>query len=399
MTKLSRLGALITFAVLAALPLLLAGCGGGGSSGAQAANQQTVAATSGGDSSGGATFNPTGSTTSGGSSSGTTTSGGSSSSSSSSGGPTPPGPGTFAGQISDELGVGLSGVALRAQPVMTTASRSAEVREISGSTDASGNFAITGFNTDQPYALTISRQDRKTLRTVFTVDPNSPDVTMLLVAPQGIGQVEFNMPRVLHLSVYTTQSNPSSTIARKNNLSWEASTNPGFLAYLLYGSPTPNQGLQATQKFLTLAPTTHTFVESNDAFTPTYYRVYEKLLIPELGTFLMLGTNEVVTVFTKKLAYTPAYDAVNVPADTTIQQEFSGPMDQASVQAGLVVSNFTTGAVFAGTQSWNGNTVTFTPSQPFAPGVRVRVTLTNAKDAYGNFLSTPIAVTAFYVAP
>ncbi len=82
----------------------------------------------------------------------------------------------------------------------------------------------------------------------------------------------------------------------------------------------------------------------------------------------------------------PVNGGRRVPLSSAVSVTFSEAMDQASAEAAFSGNP----ALPAGTFSWTGNTMTFTPGTPLAEFTQYTITVgTGAKDLAGNFLAAP----------
>ncbi len=85
----------------------------------------------------------------------------------------------------------------------------------------------------------------------------------------------------------------------------------------------------------------------------------------------------------------PATDAANVPANTTIAATFSEAMDSTTTIAGNVTVTDPALVLISGTVAYAGNTMTFTPDAPLADGTTYTVTVTTGvKDLAGNAIAS-----------
>jgi hypothetical protein len=111
------------------------------------------------------------------------------------------------------------------------------------------------------------------------------------------------------------------------------------------------------------------------------------LLIPTLILLLLAAGGYAISRGRPRLTDTfPAPGAPAVPALAPIRLTFDKPMNRGSVQAAL-----TTDPPRTGNFTWDANTLTFTPTQPWAGGTIVTITLgADARGAAGIRLAAPI---------
>jgi hypothetical protein len=122
-----------------------------------------------------------------------------------------------------------------------------------------------------------------------------------------------------------------------------------------------------------------------------YYRLYEKILVPSAGIFVLVGSNMVQTYYPSVSAVTPSSGTVDLHAAVLIT--FAQAMNQASVEKGFqIASNVDIDPGIAGQFAWSGNTLTFTPTSWLA-GRKYSLAVNNAVDALGNALYTPVTAT------
>jgi Tol biopolymer transport system component len=101
------------------------------------------------------------------------------------------------------------------------------------------------------------------------------------------------------------------------------------------------------------------------------------ILIPGAGIIYLLGTPDLTSVY-------PGPGAVEVPAGEPLTLSFSRVMQQSSV-----IERLTIDPEQAGSFSWQGSTLIFTPSQPWPSGQPIRVRLAAGARSAG-FLSFSI---------
>jgi hypothetical protein len=115
------------------------------------------------------------------------------------------------------------------------------------------------------------------------------------------------------------------------------------------------------------APNDTTYSDTLPDSGMRYYRLYEKVFLPELQAFVLVGSNEVSTAaagYPTVVSLAPS--GTDAAPGAPLQVTFSHEMDHASVeQAFHVVSNISADSV-SGTTSWSGNTFTFTPDPAWA---------------------------------
>lgn len=349
--------------VFALLLALLSGCGGGGTtSGAGASTSQNTS------SSGTTSTSTTASTTQ-----------------------LPTGNGSFTGKVTTDLGHGLANVTITATAANSSRDsvhvRDASSNSISVTSNADGTFSLTGLAAGVTYNISFISSGYDTLQTSITLTADNPTLNVVIEAPKGSATLSFDMPQPL------VMNSPVTTNGTSFSLSWSDSTNPGFVAYALFRSTQEGAGTTGTQIAAKLAPNDDTFVDT--LTTPdqvTFYRVYEKDLIPQLGAFILVGSNEVSTTFPLVTADSPTGSGIAL--NTPLQITFSTAMNQANVQSVLsIVSDQEGDAAVTGQTSWSGNTMTFTPSPDWQPGRIYTVTLSSLLDANGDTISTPFTFT------
>jgi hypothetical protein len=295
--------------------------------------------------------------------------------------PTPPtGAGSLAGNVTDEQGNAVSGASVQAN-VQAGAKTASDSTPVSATTDANGAFTLRGLAIGQPYVVSIAHEGRVTLLITVTLDAQVPSPRVTVVAPLGSGTVAFTLPSPIAM-------NPPVTNGDQVALSWQASTDPGFVGYVVYRSTSSDVApSDSTQIALKLAAEDTSFTDTlpspGQAF---YYRVYEKVLVPSANLFILIGSNVTQTVFPSVTNTTPT--GHQVAASTPLQITFSVPMNQASVEAGLAIQSDVYGEpAVQGQTSWSANTLTFTPDA-WNSGRVYTVTLSGATDARGDALPT-----------
>lgn len=113
-----------------------------------------------------------------------------------------------------------------------------------------------------------------------------------------------------------------------------------------------------------------------------------------LANFGIDGTPPTVTGFA------PGDGSTGVPSTTTVRVSFSEPMDRPTAEAAFSLRRVDTGTYLAGSRSWSGNDLVFTPGAALAEGVVYRAQMNgSAEDASdpGNPVGT-VATAAFTTA-
>ncbi len=112
------------------------------------------------------------------------------------------------------------------------------------------------------------------------------------------------------------------------------------------------------------------------------------LYLPKIWQFTVTSDGTppaLVTLF-------PADGERNALRDTQVVAAFNEAMDKAATQGAFSLKLKSTGATVAGSFSWYGTALLFTPSSPLVPGAEYTATVsTAAKDRGGNHLPTAIA--------
>lgn len=296
----------------------------------------------------------------------------------------PTGIGSFSGRVNSERGLPLAGasvsVSVPGAQKLAVSKRSDARDALSVTTGDDGSFKLTGLDPSTNYELTVTSSGRKTLKTTFTLNTAVPDLDVILIAPKGSGDVSFEMPQILQFNAPVSHG---TTV----DLSWQPSVDPGFVAYVVYRSSSPGQGTSGTQITAKLAPNDVTYEDTlpqaNQVF---YYRMYEKLLIPEIGAFMLIGSNEVVSAFPTITSNLPVGSSEEV--STPVQVTFSTTMDHASVEQGLTISSdIAEDAAIQGQTQWNGNTFTFTPVA-WRYARKYTISLSGLRDTNGDTIPT-----------
>lgn len=287
---------------------------------------------------------------------------------------TPIARGTLAvsGKITDELGQGLKGVSLtinNASPVL------AKDETLSIQTDDKGGFSLNNLAA-QEYDLVITQPGRVTLRTRIVPDPKVPNLEIQMVAPKGTGEKSFVLP--VPLVMNRPVSNHQSV-----SLTWQPSINPGFVGYTVYKSDNANVSTTGTLVSVSLAAADAKTTDTQASVgSPVYYRLYEKVLIPNLGSFVLVGSNPVSPTFPNLASVSPVGSGVR--RDAPFELKFNQAMDQASVQ---VFEKTPSGLQeIVGARTWDGNTLRITPPSqwPFGRTVDFQI---RGRDTLGNQLS------------
>ena len=295
----------------------------------------------------------------------------------------PTGNNVVSGLITDETGAGLAGVTLTVQVAgaTQTAPRSTLLRSDTGGlitvTNSSGAFELDNLLVGQTYNVTIQESGRITLNTQITPSASIPNLQILLESPAGSGNTTFSLPNPLLM-------NPAVSDGSSISLSWQPSVNPGFVGYSVFKSTTPDVATNDTQIYISLsAGAANTTDTVSTTATPTYYRVYEKDLLPELGAFIQVGSNVVSPDFPSIASFAPQGQslAINTPVQVTFVQAMNESSTNLTMQNGSGVS-------VNGTTLWSNNTLTFVPTNPLGYSQTYSVSLTG-QDAVGDQLLAP----------
>lgn len=303
------------------------------------------------------------------------------------------GNGTLSARFVDDQGGGLRGVVVEAQAVTRKKVNGKTLWAPKGAprakeSDDLGNVNLTGFNTTDPYRLTMSRYGRRTFRTVVQFDPTRPDISMQMNPPSGTGIVEFVAPDALVVNkpTMTLTALPAQNSRHQfsNVVEWAPTSHPGFLAYVVYRSEQPKQGVLGEEINVSFAKTSYTDEHVTKRY---YYTVYEKVLLLETGTFLLWSTNEVKADFVD-VAITPDHGVQNETHNPNIVLTLTG----ATSNANSLLSHLTVRALGTSTEevagTWapnaSGSQFTFTPSSSYKPARRITVDWTGATDVNGN---------------
>lgn len=295
---------------------------------------------------------------------------------------TPSGTGSFSGAVTTQLGIPVSGATVSAVATQGAKSVTRDVSFIQVTSTADGSFNLSGLVVGQTYSLTVSSPGNVTVQTTFQLQSAIPDLQVILPVPPGSGTVNFSLPTPLIL-------NAPITDGTQVDLSWQQSLNPGFVAYTVFKSQSPDVTTTNTQVTVIVAAndtkTTDTLAQAGQTF---YYRLYEKDLVPALGTFILMGTNIVQSSFPTITSSTP--NSTGTGVTTPLQINFSAAMNESSVT--LTFTTDQTGDVTTGTTNWSGNTLTFTPTPRWEYGRSYMVTVAGS-DALGNQLAGNLILT------
>gem|GEM_PF-834550 len=357
--------------------------------------------------------------------------------------------GSLSGRILDESNHGIANATVEVTPLTTQSA--AEVQALTAAatigsiatvtTGSDGSFTVTGLPSGSRYGVVFSSAGRTTTSLGFSATSENPSRYLEVTLPTGTGKasLELGSPIVL--------SNPTqagSSVA----LTWTRSTATNFEAYEVMRATSPTVTVSSENvKEITRVSTTTTS-DSIPQTTVVYcYRVFEKVALSS-GQSLWIGSNVVQTtasqsptatptpiatrtrtptptpIPTSTITPTPSPTATPTPVSslppavvqsfspttsnttitTTIQIEFSGPMNRPMVESSFSVTSSMPTDALTGTASWMGNTIIYTLGQHLGYSRTITVKLEGAKDANGYAIDTlqwsfqthtPVAATTY----
>lgn len=222
--------------------------------------------------------------------------GGDASSSSSSSGGTgiPDGNYSIGGQIQNGNGAGMNNASViinsykgNGKSLMTNAKQ--EV-----TTDEYGNFTLDGLASGI-YQITISKNGKKTAITEIELPDYNPNLRLQMILPDGSGSVSFKMPKCVKLNAGKIPKKDILGKSENVNISWDTVDDAGFISYAVYRSNSADvrPGSNSEQVAVKMGINDTIFTDTiSDLSLSYFYRVYEKSTIPEMGSTVMIGSNE-----------------------------------------------------------------------------------------------------------